>query len=297
MSINNREFLKKDGPLIVAANHPNSFLDAVLMITLFKHPVYSLARGDAFVSNLVKRIFRSLKMLPVYRISEGRENLKRNYDTFDEVQKLLSNNKIVLIFSEGLCINEWRLRPLKKGTARMAFRAWEKKIPLQILPVGINYSSFRHFGKNIDVNFGNIISASNFSSPYTGQDILNFDKLLQEELTRLVYEIPDGSTELRERIFRDGPDSRKKHWLIIAAIAGYLLNGPFYLGAHLIIRKIAKGHYDSLMVGIMFLFYPWFVFCASLAFYVITGRAVALSLLFLMPLTALAVLHYRGTVA
>ena len=58
-----------------------------------------------------------MNMFPVYRISEGAENLENNYDTFESCKEIFKKNGIVLIFSEGRCINEWRLRPLKKGTS------------------------------------------------------------------------------------------------------------------------------------------------------------------------------------
>ena len=48
-------------------------------------------------------------------------------------------------------------RPLKKGTARLAVRAWEENIPLRVLPLGINYSSFERIGKNVFINFGDYI--------------------------------------------------------------------------------------------------------------------------------------------
>ena len=75
--------------------------------------------------------------------------------------KLFEENKIVLIFSEGRCINEWHL-PVKKGTARLALDAWENNIPLSVLPLGINYSSFRFYGKNMFLNFGNVIRKEDF---------------------------------------------------------------------------------------------------------------------------------------
>jgi len=156
--INNTTMLHEQGPLLIAANHPNSFLDAIILDTLFKNPVYSLTRGDAFKGKLISKILTSLNMLPVYRISEGAENLDNNYFTFDECQKIFRKNGIVLVFSEGRCINEWHLRPLKKGTARLALSAWQQNIPLKILPVGINYSSFRTFGKNVFLKFGSLIN-------------------------------------------------------------------------------------------------------------------------------------------
>jgi len=140
--INNRQLLKENGPMILACNHPNSFLDAVLMDILFEQPVWSLTRGDAFLNKRVNNILFKLKMLPVYRPSEGVENLSKNYKTFDSCIELFKRNAVVLIFSEGLCVNEWHLRPLKKGTARLAYKCLEEDIPLKILPVGINYSSF-----------------------------------------------------------------------------------------------------------------------------------------------------------
>ena len=75
--------LLQQGPLLIAANHPNSFLDAIILGSLFKTHVYSLARGDAFVGKFFTRILRSFKMLPVYRVSEGVENLEHNYTTFE----------------------------------------------------------------------------------------------------------------------------------------------------------------------------------------------------------------------
>ena len=143
-----------NGPLLLAANHPNSFLDAVILDILFKKPIWSLARGDVFKKPFYIKLLTKLKILPVYRTSEGVENLEANYQTFDSCKEIFQQNGIVLMFSEGKCINEWHLRPLKKGTARLATTSWQEGIDVKVLPVGINYSSFRKFGKNIFLNFG-----------------------------------------------------------------------------------------------------------------------------------------------
>src|SRR4030095_14880306 len=95
--------------------------------------------------------------------SEGAGNLEHNYTTFNSCIDIFKKNGIVLMFSEGGCVNEWHLRPLKKGTARLAISAWQQKIPLKVLPLGINYSSFRKFGKNVILNFGEIITATDFN--------------------------------------------------------------------------------------------------------------------------------------
>src|SRR6187455_2512324 len=185
--INNPELLKEKGPLILACSHPNSFLDAVLMDILFEQPVWSLTRGDAFLNKKITRLFYKLKMLPVYRPSEGVENLSENYKTFDTCIELFKRNQVVLIFSEGLCVNEWHLRSLKKGTARLAYKCMQENIPLKILPVGINYSSFQRFGKNLFVNFGNLFSVKDFDQGLSdGAFYQVFNNTLQEELRPLV---------------------------------------------------------------------------------------------------------------
>jgi 1-acyl-sn-glycerol-3-phosphate acyltransferase len=48
IKINKPELLHAKGPLLIAANHPNSFLDGIILTTLFQNPIYTLARGDAF---------------------------------------------------------------------------------------------------------------------------------------------------------------------------------------------------------------------------------------------------------
>ena len=122
--VNNRAILKKQGPLLLASNHPNSFLDAIILDILFEQPIWSLARGDVFKPKWISKILKALKMFPVYRVSEGVENLNNNYETFENCKQVFRKNGLILIFSEGKCINEWRLRPLKKGTARLAINSW-----------------------------------------------------------------------------------------------------------------------------------------------------------------------------
>ena len=182
-------------------NHPNSFRCYCLALYL-KYPVYSLTRGDAFKGKKITKILTSLNMLPVYRISEGAENLDNNYFTFDECQNIFRKGGIVLIFSEGRCINEWHLRPLKKGTARLALSAWQQNIPLKILPLGINYSSFRTFGKNLFLNFGNIINKEDINVDLSsGKAVNEFNEKLQQQLQSLVFEIDKNDPEKLKKYF------------------------------------------------------------------------------------------------
>jgi hypothetical protein len=236
-------------------------------------------------------------MLPVYRVSEGAENLEYNYTTFNSCEKLFEANKIVLIFSEGNCINEWHLRALKKGTARLALNAWQNNIPLKILPLGINYSSFRFFGKNLVLNFGNIISEKGFSKNISdGKFIKNLNEKLKSQLQNLVFEIDKNDREKQKFFFQIRHSFLKKIVLFIPAIIGFMINAPLYFMIHLIIKKRADVHYDSVMTGILFLFYPLYVLVIKWIVFLLTGSMYSFLLLGLMPFTAWSYLQLKNQI-
>jgi 1-acyl-sn-glycerol-3-phosphate acyltransferase len=220
--INKPEYLKNRGPLLLASNHPNSFLDAVILLTLFDRPIHSLARGDVFAKPFYIRLLTAVKILPVFRTSEGPGNLNINYQTFEICKRIFRKSGTVLIFSEGQCVNEWHLRPLKKGTARLAFSSWEENIDLAILPVAINYSSFRRFGKNIFINFGEPITKNDFNAAEPdGKRNRAFTKKLEEELRPLVFEIGKKDIEKQKRLLEKKPSAFEKFILFLPALIGW----------------------------------------------------------------------------
>lgn len=269
LRIKNKEILQADGPLLIAANHPNSFLDAILLCSLFKRPIYSLARGDAFKNKFVHKLFLSLNMFPVYRVSEGIENLDENYKTFDECIKVFKKNGIVLIFSEGKCINEWHLRPLKKGTARLAITAWEQGIPLKVIPLGINYQSFKSFGKNIFTNFGSFITIQNIAfnnDDAYGVKVQKFNTVLKSQLQELVFEIDaNDKVQLHQTFFQKIP-FLKKAFLMFPAVIGYIIHAPLFIPIQqFAFKKFGKiDHYDSVVIGMLFLLYPIYLIMAAI---------------------------------
>ena len=124
--------------------------------------------------------------------------------TFDECLEVFKKNGIVLIFSEGKCVNEWHLRPLKKGTARLAITAWEQGIALKVIPLGINYQSFKSFGKNIFANFGKFITRENIAfnnEDAYGAKVQTFNAALKLQLQELVFEIDANNSALLHQTF------------------------------------------------------------------------------------------------
>lgn len=268
IKISNKSALHSSGPLILAANHPNSFLDAVIIDTLFDKPVYSLARGDAFKKEWIARILKALKILPVYREKEGKENLHRNYNTFEACQHIFKNHGIVLIFTEALSENEWHLRPLKKGTARLAAAAWEQDIPLKILPIGLNYSSFRLFGKNVHLNIGTPILQQQLKTAAgeNGKLLNEVTEQIEIQLKELVYEIDKRDNGKQAKIFTIPVSIRRKILLYIPAAIGCIIHCILYWPLQKMLWKKTShtGHFDSVITALLFLIYPTFLLFATL---------------------------------
>jgi 1-acyl-sn-glycerol-3-phosphate acyltransferase len=289
--INRPQLLKRTGPLLLACNHPNSFLDAAILADLFQQPVHSLTRGDVFKKPFYGKILTALKMLPVYRTSEGPENLGINYETFDSCKDIFRKNGIVLIFSEAKSINEWHLRPLRKGTARLAFSSWEENIPLEVLPVGINYSSFRRFSKNVFINFGDAITKHDFDLNHgDGRRFQSFTSKLQDHLHPLVFEIDKNDIQKQKHLLEKKPSGFAKIFLFIPATIGWLAHAPLYLPLKNFTRKktFNNDHYDSVLVALLIFSYPVYVMVLTIIAILISGNFYFLLLIFGLPFTAWA---------
>ncbi len=277
------------GPLLIASNHPNAFLDAIVLSVLFKQPIYSLARGDAFKNKLTNTLLRALNMLPIYRLSEGANHLNNNYETFSECRNIFKKNGIILIFSEGTCVNEWKLRPLKKGTARLAFSSWEEGIDLTILPTGINYHSFSRFGKHIQINFGNPIKWSDFDHKKMDGTLVNsFNDQLENALKNLVIEINQPTKHTIQEKFKIEEVSANKKIFRIPAFFGKWLHAPIYRPLqNYAWKNFAKiDFYDSVLLGLLFVVYPIYLTAIALTIYYFFGGGYWLLTFFVLPFLA-----------
>jgi 1-acyl-sn-glycerol-3-phosphate acyltransferase len=293
--INKPGYLKEKGPLLLAANHPNSFLDGIIMTTLFDEGVFSLARGDAFKNKKIGKLLRWLFLLPVYRTSEGIENLSHNYTTFASCQEVFKKNGVVMIFSEGRCINEWHLRPLRKGTARLAIRTWEKGMELKVIPVGFNYSGFRNFGKNVHINFGAPILKEEILKLHPeGKQLLQFNQELNTQLNELVYEIDKDDKQALKQKFDVPQPIIKKILLFIPGTMGFVLHAPLYYLVKMITNiYFDNDHYDSVITGLLMILYP--IYLVAIFFIILSyfNWMLAVSVFAILPFTAWAFVQIK----
>ncbi len=249
----NRTTVNINGPVLIAANHPNSFLDAIIIASIFDRPIYFLARGDAFHKPWHNRLLRTLHMFPVYRLREGKQYLGLNADAFENSRKVLSKNGIVLIFIEGISVNKHELQPFKKGAARIAKSCWKEGTPLQVLPLGIGYSSFDKMGKSVFIHTGELISQNQLM--YLEEDSKNyvlFNQILFQKIQSLIS-IPELNSK------KSGP-------IKILGTIGKWIHQPLYQVLSGYVRKQTKNtmFYDSVLFGVLFFCYPIYLLVIGL---------------------------------
>ncbi len=294
--INKPEYLDIKGPVLFAANHPNSFLDGIIFTTLMETTLYALARGDAFTPRWKKWLLR-MHLLPVYRTSEGTANLAHNYTTFSACHQVFERGGAVLIFSEGLCRNEWHLRPLLKGTARLATSTWQKGINLTVVPLGINYSAFKSFGKVVHLNFGTPLQPGPIMAmQQDGARLALFNQQLEQQLQQLVYEIDPADKVSVNRHFEAPVSVPSKVLLLFPAFLGWLLHAPLYVVAKKGASRVEKEHYDSILVAVLMLTYPLYLILVVTAAAQFAGWQ-AVWLLALLPFCAWAYVQLKRPTA
>lgn len=155
--VSGAENIPKDAAVIYVVNHQNAFLDAILIACGKLDEPWFLTRAGVFGNPVVRKILNWFHMMPVYRFRDGYKSLKNNDTTMRQCVDLLNKKKSILLFVEGDQGMQWKLRSLQKGFARIALMAQQEnnwKLPLYILPVGVQYDHHFHFRSRVLINYG-----------------------------------------------------------------------------------------------------------------------------------------------
>jgi 1-acyl-sn-glycerol-3-phosphate acyltransferase len=164
-----KEHIPRNKPVIYAPNHPNALLDDLSIVHASPHQVVWLGRADMFKSKIARPFLRFLKIIPVYRIRDGKESLGENDKTFDTAITVLRNNHAVGLYPEGDNSFHRQMKPHKKAVPRIIFLAGEKTnftMDVKIIPVGFYFDQNHNFGRRLLVIFGKPLNAMDYYDRY-----------------------------------------------------------------------------------------------------------------------------------
>lgn len=197
------ENIPSKGPMILAANHPNTMLDPLIIATLTEQRVGFVANASIFSHKVLVAFFRFFHVIPIFRkkdIGPGEE--PDNKASFIKCHEYLKDEGTFIIFPEGSSYYELKLREIKTGTARIAL-SYEDPMDFQgqlkIVPIALDYSDAIQFRSMVSVIIEPPLLIGDYQEEYL-KDERNCVKLLTEDLRKeLAKNIPQTSGKEQER--------------------------------------------------------------------------------------------------
>ena len=190
------ENLPKDGSCIIAPNHSNALMDAMVVLRTRKTPTVFGARADLFENPILAKLLTFLKILPMVRRRDGLRNVIKNLDIQEDILEVLGDRVPFCMFAEGTHRAKHSLLPVGKGVFRIAVAAaHHSDSPVYVVPAGMDYSDyFRYEGTSL-VQFGEPINVTEFlaSHPEAGEAEIYraLTTMLKDRLSGLFTYIPD----------------------------------------------------------------------------------------------------------
>ena len=143
------EQLPVTGPVLLASNHPNALVDALVITCTLRRPVTLTAKATLLENPITRGLLRLAGVVPLRRTADdaaragsaGEVDPARNAGAFTAVLDVLEAGGVVLLFPEGKSHSDPNLAPLKTGLARIALMAQAQRSigTLPIVPIGLTF--------------------------------------------------------------------------------------------------------------------------------------------------------------
>ena len=178
------ERIPKDAAVIFAPNHTGTLMDALVILAMENKPKVFIARADIFRNPKLAKVLAFFKMMPIMRMRDGIEEVKKNNRTIETAANVLKDKVPLCLFPEGTHQPKYSMLTLQKGLFRIALQAKELlgDKPLYIVPVGIRYGNFYRFRSSARVQFGNPINVGDFIAEHSDRTAPELINLMRDHL-------------------------------------------------------------------------------------------------------------------
>jgi len=174
------ERVPHEGPVLLCINHPNNFIDSLVVGAAVRRKVHYLASAALFENPLVARFLRAAGAIPVWRKQDERTHAStdKNAETFAACAAAFGHGALIAIYPEGTTHAEARVQQLKTGAARIAL-AWEAAHPrtLAMVPVGLTFEARKSFRARVLVSFGARLPLHAYADAYREDPVKAVDAL------------------------------------------------------------------------------------------------------------------------
>lgn len=196
------------GPVLLAANHPNSLLDPLLVFATAGRTPRSLAKAPLFERPVVGRLIRASGGIPVYRREDGPTGMGGNEDMFRASTAALREGAAIQIFPEGRSHSDPQLSSLRTGAARIALAAESESgwaLGLGIVPIGLTYERKAFFRGRAVAMYGDPIDVARYRDDYE-RDAFEAARALTDELDRRLRDLTLNLTRSEDQALIDAAE-------------------------------------------------------------------------------------------
>lgn len=178
VDVRHPERVPAGGPVLLCINHPNNFIDSLLVGAALGRKVHYLATAALFRNPLVARFLLACGAIPVYRKQDDPGNMDKNVATFEACFEALGAGRLIAIYPEGTTHAEARVQRIKTGAARIAlgFEA-ERPSRLHLVPVGLSFEARKSFRGRVLVSFGPPVPVAPYLDAYRQDAVKAVDAL------------------------------------------------------------------------------------------------------------------------
>ncbi|MEL6141488.1 MAG: 1-acyl-sn-glycerol-3-phosphate acyltransferase, partial [Bacteroidota bacterium] len=208
MMVEGVEHVSGKGPFLLAAYHPNTLIDPLILGIHLPRRLYFMANAGIFANPAMGQFLRFCGVIPIARRGIDGEAGRKvdNNKSFEEAYQLFERNGAMFVAPEGGSELERRIRrPLKTGTARMAL-AVEKRnnwqLGMTIIPGAGNYEEPLRCFSRVFVRFGPPIKVADWQTAYEAsprQAAKDLTAHLEEKMAEIVI---DNKDKAQERFLR-----------------------------------------------------------------------------------------------
>jgi len=162
--------IPRSGPVIVAANHHNAVVDAMLLVAVVPRPLLVLAKAPLFRHPLIGPFLKIMGAVPVNRRIEAGDDPRKNEAMFAAAIAALRAGGSLLIFPEGRTQPQPLLLPIRTGAARILLGA--EAAPggaagVTLLPVGMVFRDAGTFrSASVQISVGTAVATADVVAGY-----------------------------------------------------------------------------------------------------------------------------------
>ena len=220
--------LPSDGrAIIIAPNHCNTLMDALVVLQARKEATVFGARADIFNKSAAARALRFLKILPIARQRDGFHAVAKNLEVIPQIYDVLHHDVPFCIFPEGRHRTMHSLLPIRKGVVRLAVGNAETQ-PTALVPVGLDYTDFLLYRGECRMRFGEPIDVNAYVEAHRGAGKTELYEGLSAELSKRISELivylPDDE-HYEDRLDAVMPLKKPGWWKYLLAV----LTAPFFV--------------------------------------------------------------------